>query len=158
MRPPCTTPLPGTVYYTLPPFLNFAVRRCILFISLHGTRMSHRGHPGWGRLTSSSITMVSQTCRCQKFTRMAACVTARPLNPSTGQGLGPAFAGNFIRNILGSLPPSPSPSSSFCTTPLSTRRAGFGDVHPENALLDTSCTTNIGFVPVASPDNSAPLP
>ena len=90
------------------PFLHCAVRQCIPFISRHGTRMLNRGHRGWGRLTSSSITPVSRTCRCQKCTRIAILIASRKLHPSTGQGLGPDFARNLIINVLGSSPPSMS--------------------------------------------------
>ena len=55
----------------------------------HGSIMMHRGHRGWGGLTSSSMTTVSQTCWFQNCTRMAVWVSARPLHPSTGQGIGP---------------------------------------------------------------------
>ena len=101
------------------PFLHFAVRRFIPFKDLHGTSMSQRGHSGWRRFPSSSVTMVSRTCRCQKCTRMAVSVAARPLHPSTGQVPSPAFSGNAIRNILGSLPPPPL-LSFFPIPPLTT--------------------------------------
>ena len=89
------------------PLFHSAVHQCILFRSRHEPSMLHRGHCGWGRCPSSSITTVSQACWCQKFTRIDVHVDNRPLNPSTGQGLGPAFARNIILNILGFSPPSP---------------------------------------------------
>ena len=46
------------------PLLHCAVCQCIPFKDRHGTKMLHRGHRGWGMLPSSSITMVSWTCRC----------------------------------------------------------------------------------------------
>ena len=100
------------------PFLHSAVRWCSPFRDRHGSSMLHRGHHGWGRFPSSSITTVYWTCRCQNFIRMAVRVAARTLHPSTGKGLGPVFARNTILNVMGSSPP-PSPSPSFPNPPLS---------------------------------------
>ena len=97
------------------PFLHFAVRRFIPFKDLHGNSMSQRGHSGWRRFPSSSVSMVSRTCRCQKCTRMAVRISDRPLHPSTGKGLYPAFYRNIILNVLGLSPPSYL--LPFCPTP-----------------------------------------
>ena len=98
-------------------FLHCAVRQCILFRARYGTIMSHRGNRGWGGFPSSSITMVSQTCRCHKCTHMAVRISAWPLHPLTEQVLGPAFSGNIVLNVLGSSPLLPFNSLSFCPSP-----------------------------------------
>ena len=93
-------------------FLHCTVCQCTPFRARHGTSMLHRGHSGWGRFPSFNITTVSWTCQCHKCNRMAVRVTASPLHPSIGKGLGPSFAWNVIRNllVLSTLLPSPSPS------------------------------------------------
>ena len=101
------------------PLFKFAVRLCDPFRDHHGTSMLYRGHRGWGGLPFSSISTVSRTCQCQKCTRMAVRVSTRPLHPSTGKVLGPAFSGNNILYVLGLLPP-PSPSPSCPGPPFST--------------------------------------
>ena len=83
-------------HFLFAPRFHCAVHQCFPFSDLHGTRMSHRGHRGWGRFTYSSITTVSLTCRFQKCTLVAVHVNARPLHPSTRQGLGTSIAGNAI--------------------------------------------------------------
>ena len=82
-----------------------------------------------GGLPSSIITTLFQTCRCQKCTRIAVRISARPLYALAGQGLRTAFLGNFILKVLGSFPPAflKSPPA---LTPLLPRRAGFGGVPP----------------------------
>ena len=93
------------------PFLSCYVCRCIPFSDFHSTSISHRGHRGWGRLPSSSITTVSQAFQCNKCTRITVQVTDITLHPSTGQGLSPAFTENAILKALGSFtPPYLSPS------------------------------------------------
>ena len=105
------------------PFLQCTVLLCDPFKDRHGTIMSHRGNCGWWIFPSSSITTVSQTCLCHKCTHMDVRIATRPLQNSTGQGLGPAFSGNAILYILGSYPPPyPSPSCPGPPYPLS---AGF---------------------------------
>ena len=76
------------------PRLHCAVRLCVPVRAFNGTSMTHRGHHGWERLTSYRITTVFLTGQCQKCTLIAVHVDARPLHPSTGQGLGPTLAGN----------------------------------------------------------------
>ena len=78
------------------PFLHCAMLFCDPLKDRHNTSMLHRGHCGWGRLPSPSITMVSCTCQFHKCTLMVIHVAARPLQTSTGQCLGPAFIGNTI--------------------------------------------------------------
>ena len=93
------------------PFLNCDVHWCSPFRNRYITSMLHRGHRGWENFYSYSTTMVYRTSWYQKCIRMAICVAAWPLHLSTGQGLGPAFSGNSILIVLGSLPtPSSSPS------------------------------------------------
>ena len=62
--------------------------------------MSHWGHRGWGRFTSSKMTTVSRTCRCRKCTRINVLITARPGHPSTGQLRGPPAVGNSILMVV----------------------------------------------------------
>ena len=73
-------------------FLHCMICLWILFRACHRKIISHRGNCGWGRLPFSSTTTTSWTCRCQKITRMAVRIAARPLHHSTGQGLGSAFS------------------------------------------------------------------
>ena len=102
------------------PQVHCTVRLCVPFMELNGTSMSHRGHRGWGRSTSSRITTMSLTCRCQKCTLIAVRVNARPLHPSTGLGLGPALIKNAILQVLVSLPPPSAMSPSNPNLPLAT--------------------------------------
>ena len=98
-------------------FLHCTVQQCVRFRSCNGTRMLHIEHRGWGRFSSSNITPVNRTCRCQKCTRMTVHVASRTLQPSTEKGLGPDFSRNFILNIMGLSPPSPSHLLSFFPAP-----------------------------------------
>ena len=50
-------------------------------------------------VTSSSITMVSLTCLCNKFTLGIVLVAACPLHPLTGQSRGSSVLENDIRYV-----------------------------------------------------------
>ena len=44
------------------PLSHWAVVTCCPFRDFHGTKISHRGHRGWGRFNSFNIITVSRTC------------------------------------------------------------------------------------------------
>ena len=130
------------------------MRWCSPFRDRYGTSMLHRGYHGWGRFHSSSITMVSRTCRCQKVTLMSVRVASRPLHPSYGQVLGTDLSGDAILNVLGFLPHltciPPAPSS------LLPCRDGFGGAQPVTPSTSCSRTPESAPAPAASPCSSIP--
>ena len=81
------------------PLAHLVLVACRPFRTTHGTRISQRGHHGWGRLPSSNMTKVYLTCMGNKCTPSTIIVAARPRYPSTGPSCSPTAAGNNIRYI-----------------------------------------------------------
>ena len=86
------------------PFANDEVLGWQPFKDTHGTRMSQRGHHGWGRLPSSKIIIVSRKFRCRKCTHRPVLIDSPPLHPSTGKSHDPTALGRKIGSPAGGLP------------------------------------------------------